>query len=269
MKQIFTTLAILLITSLGAFAQRQFSHLTLISETNEPFIVYINGAQYNRNPKVGIRIEYIADHELNVRVVFPNNRNMTATHPRLPITDLEGYMQDITYSINPNRRGERAFMVYSVIPLSPINIDNRQIEVYDNKGKITGHEYKDLNSRWQNGRTNYRDVRNRNPLDNREPGMIHNQMSDRDFQTALSTIKNTSMDNSKLELATGIVDRNYMTAQQIFTMAELLSFESNKLTIAKAAFHKCVDQQNYHVVMNTFKFNSSKTELNNYIKGSR
>src|SRR5690606_19075977 len=154
--------------------------------------------------------------------------------------DLEGYMQDITYSVHPDRRGDRAFMIYAVMPIQPIYIDNRDIEVYTNAGRKTKNHYDDLNNRWNIGRLQYRNnLRNENPLDNHPA--TQRAMSDRDFLSATETIKKTNFDNTKLEIALGIVEQNYLSAQQIFTMTKLLSYESNKLNFAKQAYDKCVD----------------------------
>ena len=80
-------------------------------------------------------------------------------------------------------------------------------------------------------------------------------------------ITNESFDNSKLTLAKQIVSANPMSASQITNICKLFSFESNKLDFAKFAYGYCVDPNKYYLVNEAFSYDSSKRELNEFIKG--
>ena len=99
------------------------------------------------------------------------------------------------------------------------------------------------------------------------PGPPSAGMSHRDYEEACQMITNESFDNSKLTLAKQIVSANPMTASQITNICKLFSFESNKLDFAKFAYGYCVDPNKYYLVNEAFSYDSSKRELNEFIKG--
>ena len=49
----------------------------------------------------------------------------------------------------------------------------------------------------------------------------------------------------------------------------LFVFESNKLEVAKSAYRKTVDKQNYYQLNDALTFSSSKEELARFIRESR
>lgn len=79
------------------------------------------------------------------------------------------------------------------------------------------------------------------------------------------TIENAGFDNDKLGIAKRALENNSISAQQVLELVELLTFESNKLKLAKFAYQYTFDKQNYFVVNNGFDFNSSINELNKFI----
>lgn len=90
-------------------------------------------------------------------------------------------------------------------------------------------------------------------------------MSEVDFLNALSTIKNTSFDDTKLKIATDITVANCLSSEQILAIVKVFSFEANKLSYAKLAYAYCADTSNYFKIYYAFSFSSSKEELSNYI----
>ncbi len=81
-------------------------------------------------------------------------------------------------------------------------------------------------------------------------------------------IRKEWFENNRLTSAKTIIDKNNFTAQQVKEMMLLFSFENNKLEIAKYAYRKTVDKQNYYVVNDAFTFSSSKDELARFIRES-
>ena len=87
------------------------------------------------------------------------------------------------------------------------------------------------------------------------------------FEDALKTVKNEGFDETRLDIAKQIASTNCLTTSQISNMCQTFGFEASKLEFAKYAYDHCTDPNNYFKVVNIFSFSSSKTELNNYIKG--
>ncbi|MDD3875673.1 MAG: DUF4476 domain-containing protein [Bacteroidales bacterium] len=90
-------------------------------------------------------------------------------------------------------------------------------------------------------------------------------MSDVDFMHLKASIDRQSFDSSKLQLAKQAVSSNTMLAMQIRELMFLLSFESNKLELAKFAYPFTYDKNRYFVVNDAFSFSSSIRSLDVYI----
>jgi Domain of unknown function (DUF4476) len=93
-----------------------------------------------------------------------------------------------------------------------------------------------------------------------------NVMSSREFESVKEQIRKEWFENNRLTSAKTIIDKNNFTAQQAKEMVLLFGFENNKLEIAKYAYRKTVDKQNYYVVNDAFAFSSSKDELARFIR---
>ena len=91
-------------------------------------------------------------------------------------------------------------------------------------------------------------------------------MNPRDYDAACQLISEESFDSSKLTLAEQVVSSNPMTASQILGICKLFSFESNRLEFAKFAYEYCVDRNKYFLLNEAFTYESSKRELNEFIK---
>lgn len=96
-----------------------------------------------------------------------------------------------------------------------------------------------------------------------------NVMSSREFESVKEQIRKEWFENNRLISAKTIIDNNNFTAQQTKEIVLLFGFENNKLEIAKYAYRKTVDKQNYYVVNDAFTFNSSRDELARFIRESR
>lgn len=91
-------------------------------------------------------------------------------------------------------------------------------------------------------------------------------MNPQDYDVAYQQISKESFDSSKLALAEQVVSMNPMSASQIAEICKLFSFESNKLEFAKYAYEFCVDRNKYFLLNDAFTYESSKRELNEFIK---
>ena len=91
-------------------------------------------------------------------------------------------------------------------------------------------------------------------------------MSDPDFSSALSTIKNQGFDETKLKTAKQIAGSNCLNTSQISQVCNEFGFEETKLDFAKFAYDHCTECNNYFKVNNVFGFSSSSDALNEYIQ---
>lgn len=91
-------------------------------------------------------------------------------------------------------------------------------------------------------------------------------MNKTNFDAAKKTISNQSFEDTKLSTALQILKSNCLNTEQIKQMMLLFNFEASRLDVAKNAYARCVDKNNYFIVNDAFNFSSSVEELNNYIK---
>lgn len=91
--------------------------------------------------------------------------------------------------------------------------------------------------------------------------------NDYDFEAIRSTLASESFDNTRLSTAKQIVSSNPLSAAQITEICKLFSFESNRLDFAKYAYPYCVDKNMYFLVNTSFSYDSSKRELDSFLKG--
>ncbi len=80
-------------------------------------------------------------------------------------------------------------------------------------------------------------------------------------------INNRSFESSNISIVKTAIDKNLFLSEQIKELLGYFTFESNKLEIAKYAYAKVCDKNNFFKVYDAFNFESSIEELKNYISG--
>lgn len=86
-----------------------------------------------------------------------------------------------------------------------------------------------------------------------------------EFEGIKKSINSNGFDDTKLSQAKTIVQKKCLTSNQVKEICKLFGFEDTMLDFAKFAYDWVYDQENYYVVNDAFNFESSKTELNNFI----
>jgi len=87
-----------------------------------------------------------------------------------------------------------------------------------------------------------------------------------DFNKVKSSIESKSFSDSKMTIAKQGIKGKCPTAGQIKDFCALFSFEADKLEFAKFAYDFAWDPENYFEVYEAFTFESSITELSEYIE---
>lgn len=86
-----------------------------------------------------------------------------------------------------------------------------------------------------------------------------------DFNQLKQTIGNAGFENTRLSIFKQALPYNYFTTTQVRELMDLFWFEGTKLDVAKLAYDKTIDQNNYYLVNNEFSFSGSVDDLGNYI----
>lgn len=90
-------------------------------------------------------------------------------------------------------------------------------------------------------------------------------MNPADFTQLKQTIDNAGFESTRLTIFRQALAYNYFTTAQVCDIMDLFWFESSKVEVAKIAYNKTVDPNNYYLVNNEFSFSSSVNTLNDYI----
>lgn len=90
-------------------------------------------------------------------------------------------------------------------------------------------------------------------------------MSEADFMALKSMIASKAFDSTRLQIAKQALNMNYMTAAQVDQLLNLFTFDSSRLDLAKSAYTRTIDRQNYFLTYDAFTFDSSVNELIQYI----
>jgi Domain of unknown function (DUF4476) len=85
----------------------------------------------------------------------------------------------------------------------------------------------------------------------------------------VSTVSNNSFANTQKSMIKSTMNGKCITTGQVTQLLEIFSFESDQLELAKYLYDFTMDKQNYFNVSNVFTFESSKTDLMNYIGNRR
>jgi len=94
-------------------------------------------------------------------------------------------------------------------------------------------------------------------------------MSTRDFELVKEQIRKEWFEKNRLTSVKVITDKNNFTAQQVKEMMLLFTFEENRLEVAKYAYRKTADKQNYYQLNDALTFSNSKDDLARFIRESR
>ena len=165
---------------------------------------------------------------------------------------------------NKNRNNRNNILYSSTIYVKP----NYDVDIMINrfgKALVDERDLRYSNDGWKNG--NYG---NNNGYGNDDYGNSngYNQsMNDYDFNQLLQKIRGQWF--NKINTAKEGISSNYFTTVQVRQIVQLFSSENDKLELAKMAYHNTVDQRNYAQLYDVFAYQSSKDELDQYIRNNR
>ncbi|MGZ8541688.1 MAG: DUF4476 domain-containing protein [Chitinophagaceae bacterium] len=250
MKTFFTLLTSLFMSIAVIAAAKPQSILTVKSADNADIRVVLDGKRFEPNDN-SLMLRGIDDGYHTIKV-FKQKRN--------------GF-----FSIAGNK--------YELVYNTSINVKKRThlLITIERNGRISMQENKIRKDRTRgdNDWSNERDDRNGRDYDFDREGQwgdydnhegYASAMNDREFKSVLQSIEKEWLESNKLKSASQIVKSNSLSTAQVEQLLLLLSFENNKLELAKQAYANTVDKRNYSRLYDLFSFNSSKAELERYIR---
>ena len=163
---------------------------------------------------------------------------------------------------------ENGFLLYRTT-LNVRNNNRLVLDFFTNEGLYLLDSYPLQNGYY--GYNNWNDIWN-NPYGNSgNIGNINypNVMDNQTFQQFLSRMKEDAWFDDKKTIFINQQGRHAMfTSDQISVLVKDLSFDKNKIALAKSLFSKCVDKQKYFIVEDALDFESSRRDLRNFISNN-
>ena len=120
-------------------------------------------------------------------------------------------------------------------------------------GKTLVDEQDARNSRWDGDEDYY------------EPG-LEAAMTDAAFESLKRTLQQERFTASRMTVAKTAISNNYFKTAQVRQLAQLFSFEDDKMQVVKLAYAKTVDRSNYYQLSDLFSFSSNKEALSRFIQ---
>jgi len=161
---------------------------------------------------------------------------------------------------------ENGFLIYRTT-LMLRNNSRMVLDFFTNEGLYLLDSYpvkeqygfNDWNDIWNNPYGNH-------PGDWSDSGNVMSNNSFRQFFDMLQ--RNEKFDDGKIAMIKQQMRSTMFTAVQIRDLVKALSFDNNKIAMAKSMYRNCADKDRYFVVYDAFDFESSKREVMEYISRS-
>lgn len=90
-------------------------------------------------------------------------------------------------------------------------------------------------------------------------------ISEAEANKAIQLIEDETFADDQLLMAKALVSKKCLNIDQIGRIADIITFEDDRLDFAKAAYGKCVNHDSYYQLMAKFTFSENKEALKKYI----
>ena len=248
MKKIFTLL-VMSVCTLTLFAANRPSQLSVTLPGNSNIRVIIDNSRYE-NSDNSITIGDISNGYHSIKVYEVKNQSRFFNNSKLVYSSSVLIKPAYQVNIMINRNGKAVINEQKLFDDRKYNDRDRD----DRGGRNNDYPYNDRNdNRYE------RDDNNRNGY----------QMSNDRFSKAMFVLERENFDNTRFTIAKEIVEDNYLSAGQVKQMLQLFSFDVNKLELAKYAYSKTIDKNNYFMLYDVFAMNSYKERLAEFVRNSR
>lgn len=165
---------------------------------------------------------------------------------------------------------ENNFLIYRT-RLSVLNNTRLVLDFFPNKGLYLLGKYPVQNqsygiNEWDDIWNNPYGNQNGNWNGNSGNGNYNNVMNPQEFTNFLNSVKrNASFDRDKTDMISAISRSTNFTSAQVLSLIKIMSFDENRLEVAKQLYQNCADRRNYFMVFEGFSFERTKRDLQDFI----
>lgn len=247
MKSMFTLLLATLLTS-AAFANDE-GRLSITVATGSDVQVVIDNRSYRTEDKA-LTLHQIRPGNYTIRV-YRSRRDVRDTRDRRPARANDrilggGNRNDLLYSATVYVHANHHLDIM-INRFGKALVDERPL--YDAYDPNRDEDDKD----WDRGQNSgYR-----------------NAISAAEFDRFVQNVRGQWLTNSKLTTAREGIRRDYFTTDQVRTLLQLFNSDTDKLELARLAYARTVDARNYDQLYSVFAYQSSREQLERYIRENR
>ena len=121
-----------------------------------------------------------------------------------------------------------------------------------------------------NGQISFTENRGRNRGNKDRQRNYNTAMTDAAFSQLLQDVRSKWLQSAKVTLENDAFTNtnNYFSTEQVRQLLLLISSESNRLALAKSAYLRVIDPENFTMLYNVFNSISSRDEMNTYIRNN-
>lgn len=265
MKRLFTLLALALVIN-SAIAQQVNSILNLRLSDNSVFTMWVNGSQAGTQGN-RVRVEalnpgqhYVQIYRLNSNWGYTSYDNIFSGFVSVPASS------ELFTTINLANNIVQYDNIVALIPACPAPNVPGNVGVSPQCGTNVNPRNAGYMPNVNNGvgcHSNYGMQVVYEPAPPVVCGPV--AMDAQSFHQLKNTIANATFESTKLTVFKQALAYNYFTTAQVRELMCQFTFDSYRLDVAKLAYTKTIDQQNYFLVNNAFTFNSNINDLHQYI----
>lgn len=90
-------------------------------------------------------------------------------------------------------------------------------------------------------------------------------MSPAEFAQLRRSLREVTFESDRVALAHQALAHRYLHTEQVLDLMQLYTFDRNRLEVAKLAYHRTLDPENYFLLHEGFTFRSHAQELREYV----
>ncbi len=255
------------------------SSVTIRNETTESFWVSVNNAYKDKKSPVSIElIEYTVKDlmdEFCLLTIFMGDDNQTAIEREIWLRDDFGNYTDLVYVIVQDRHGR-----YDLVPAGASgSVDagfGFNMSVSDQSTSQSSANIGINVSISGQGTVPPPPPANRpkprphdTPPPPPQPQQCMYPMSPRDFSLAKEQIEKSTFDSDKVKIAKQIISVECINVAQLKEIMYLLTYEDDKLDIAKFAYPRLLDRNKAYLVNDSFIHSVTQDEWDEFLNQNR
>ena len=251
------------------FAFAQPGNLTILAESGEKFILFLDDIRQNEKPVSVIKVEALNSPFYSVRIKFSDSSLKSIDKKNITIVDVNEVLMDAVYHLKSEKPGKPKLQLYSMTPVNQAEIIKdafiiragipKPVEPAINPGKIVVDRAKGLQKEVGVPAA----IKPDSPKSAAVKKCNGWPLAKEDFDKLKLLVAEARNESAKLKAAKNIAAGNCLLVSQILQICSLFLSEVAKLEFAEYVFQYTLDRQNFSRLKELFKEPSLRAKIDN------